>query len=205
MAALHIPGFLRQAACLNHRTLFPSCRGYLSAARSAQSPDTSLPDKPALGLGDVAVNGTADDATSDSTPVGEPAIKKRGRPKTKLDLPKKKRLKGTVRLQPGEVLPEISAGWELPPLDMWRKYFPVEKQINFLRPAVRNPETAAMLAEAFVPEGSRDNIIIDACPGMSLHLYQLFPTHHYRPWSIDTSSSQITEGTNKENCCFRTI
>jgi len=184
MAALHI-GSLRQAF-FNHRALFPSCRRYFSAARSTQSPDDSLPDKPAH---DVAVNGTADNATSDSTPVGEPAIKKRGRPKTKLDLPKKKRLKGTVRLQPGEVLPEISAGWELPPLDMWRKYFPVEKQINFLRPAVRNPETAAMLAEAFVPEGSRDNIIIDACPGMSLHLYQLFPTHHYRPWSIDTSSS----------------
>src|SRR6266542_6826712 len=101
MAALHMSVSLRQAAFFSHRALLPAivvsktgCQRFLSASvGSVQSPH----DKPAFRLGDVAANNTAEAATSDSTPVEEPPSKKRGRPKTKPDPPKKKRVKGTVR------------------------------------------------------------------------------------------------------------
>jgi hypothetical protein len=69
-----------------------------------------------------------------------------------------------------EVLPKV-VGWDLPPLNLWRKYFPLDKS-SLHRSVIRNPDTAAMLADAFVPEGSKDKIIIDACPGAVL-LYSL--------------------------------
>ncbi|KAF8971134.1 S-adenosyl-L-methionine-dependent methyltransferase [Flammula alnicola] len=53
---------------------------------------------------------------------------------------------------------------ELPPIDEWRKYFALTRE-SAHRASVRNPETARMLAEAFVPEGSKDKIIIEASPG----------------------------------------
>lgn len=58
----------------------------------------------------------------------------------------------------------------LPPIDKWRQYFAVV-EAQRLRTFIRNPETARMLAEAFVPEGSKDLIIIEAAPGMPSHLY----------------------------------
>jgi hypothetical protein len=76
----------------------------------------------------------------------------------------KAKARGKASLQPGEVLPEVPAG-DLPPIDMWRKYFPIEKASGH-RCSVRRPETAAMLADAFVPDGSKDKIIIEASPGV---------------------------------------
>ena len=72
--------------------------------------------------------------------------------------------RGKASLRPGEVLPEVPAG-ELPPINLWRKYFLTEKASG-QRCAVRKPETAAMLADIFVPEGSKDKIIIEASPGV---------------------------------------
>jgi len=66
----------------------------------------------------------------------------------------------------GEVLPDVPPG-ELPPIDLWRKYFLFEKVATH-RSVIRNPETAAMLAETFVPEGSKDKIIIDVSPGVHI-------------------------------------
>ena len=93
-------------------------------------------------------------------PVGGP---KRGRPpKSKAyDLSEKKVEEGLAKV----------VGWDLPPLNLWRKHFPLEKS-SLHRSVIRNPDTAAMLADAFVPEGSKDKIIIDACPGAVL-LYSL--------------------------------
>ncbi|KAF9522660.1 S-adenosyl-L-methionine-dependent methyltransferase [Crepidotus variabilis] len=59
--------------------------------------------------------------------------------------------------------PEVT-GWELPDIEKWRLYFPIEK-VASRRANIRNPDTAQMLAEAFVPSGSRDKIIIDVLPG----------------------------------------
>lgn len=101
---------------------------------------------------------------------GEPITvgKKRGRPPkfNVNDLPAKK-----VVVKREEELPEV-AGWDLPPLDMWRQYFPVDKS-SLHRSVIRNPVAAAMLADKFVPEGSKDKIIIDACPG-AVYAYHSF-------------------------------
>jgi transcription factor 1 len=85
-------------------------------------------------------------------PVGRP---KRGRP------PKSEAHDSSKKRE--EVLSKV-VGWDLPPLNLWRKYFPLDKS-SLHRSVIRNPDTAAMLADAFVPEGSKDKIIIDACPG----------------------------------------
>jgi len=52
----------------------------------------------------------------------------------------------------------------LPPIDKWRRIFSIMEG-HRLRSFLRNPDTARMLAEAFVPEGSKDLIIIEAAPG----------------------------------------
>jgi hypothetical protein len=62
---------------------------------------------------------------------------------------------------------------KLPPIDKWqqRRYFAIMEgqQSRFF---LRNPDTARMLAEAFVPEGSKDLIIVEAAAGM--HNFFLF-------------------------------
>jgi transcription factor 1 len=55
---------------------------------------------------------------------------------------------------------------ELPPLELWAHFFPYTKETQH-RTTIQNPETARMIAEALIPEGSKDKIIIDAYPGMS--------------------------------------
>ncbi|KAF8812924.1 S-adenosyl-L-methionine-dependent methyltransferase [Phlegmacium glaucopus] len=52
----------------------------------------------------------------------------------------------------------------LPPIDKWRQYFAIA-EAQRLRTFIRHPETAQKLAEAFVPEGSKDLIIIEAAAG----------------------------------------
>ncbi|KAF8198108.1 S-adenosyl-L-methionine-dependent methyltransferase [Pholiota molesta] len=53
---------------------------------------------------------------------------------------------------------------ELPPLELWAHFFPYTKETQH-RTTIQNPETARMIAEALIPEGSKDKIIIDAYPG----------------------------------------
>ncbi|KAF5351667.1 hypothetical protein D9756_007711 [Leucocoprinus leucothites] len=53
---------------------------------------------------------------------------------------------------------------DLPPAEEWLNYFPWTME-NKGRASVMNPETAQELAEAYVPEGSKDRIIIEAFPG----------------------------------------
>ncbi|KAF9482258.1 S-adenosyl-L-methionine-dependent methyltransferase [Pholiota conissans] len=56
---------------------------------------------------------------------------------------------------------------ELPPDNQWSYFFPYMKETQY-RSTIRNPETARMVAEALVPSGSRDKIIIEAYPGAGL-------------------------------------
>ncbi|TFK74052.1 S-adenosyl-L-methionine-dependent methyltransferase [Pluteus cervinus] len=51
----------------------------------------------------------------------------------------------------------------LPPIDTWRKLFP--STTVHQRVSIRNPETAQSVANAFIPEGSRDKVVIEAYPG----------------------------------------
>jgi transcription factor 1 len=56
------------------------------------------------------------------------------------------------------------AKFNLPPIDNWQKYFPTVFG-SFNRVSLRNPETAARLANAFIPKGSRGKVVIEAYPG----------------------------------------
>ncbi|KAJ6609896.1 S-adenosyl-L-methionine-dependent methyltransferase [Mycena sp. CBHHK59/15] len=56
-------------------------------------------------------------------------------------------------------------GSSVPPLPLWRKFFPSTPKAFQNRVSVMNPNTAAMLADAFVPAGSRDKVIIEIFPG----------------------------------------
>jgi hypothetical protein len=58
----------------------------------------------------------------------------------------------------------------LPPIDKWRQLFSIMEG-HRLRLFLRNPDTARMLAEAFVPEGSKDLIVIEAAPGMYSYFF----------------------------------
>ena len=119
------------------------------------NPCRSLSDPSSL----VAKAGSNDVSRNDEEVIEERKSTRKGS-----DKPRKPDLRRKPNPGKGEVLSEVLEG-NLPPLDMWRKYFPMEKA-SVRRCAVRKPETAAMLAEAFVPEGSKDKIIIEASPGM---------------------------------------
>lgn len=54
-------------------------------------------------------------------------------------------------------------GHELPPISEWRKHFP--STLSMHRVFIRNPVTADLIADSFVPEGSKDKVIIEGYPG----------------------------------------
>lgn len=51
----------------------------------------------------------------------------------------------------------------------WRKFF-VPTLDTLSRISVRNPKTAEKIANAFVPEGSVDKVVIEAFPGKLVSL-----------------------------------
>jgi mitochondrial transcription factor 1 len=54
---------------------------------------------------------------------------------------------------------------ELPPLLQWLDYFPTGGMALKGRISIANPDTAALVADSFVPHGSRDKVIVEAYPG----------------------------------------
>ncbi|KAG1735117.1 S-adenosyl-L-methionine-dependent methyltransferase [Suillus paluster] len=54
---------------------------------------------------------------------------------------------------------------DLPPRSEWRSYFSTGGMTLKSRISIANPETAALVADSFVPSGSRDKVIIEAYPG----------------------------------------
>jgi len=58
-------------------------------------------------------------------------------------------------------------GVELPPVESWQQFFPVWKErTKRSRAVIREVHTADMLAEAFVPEGSKDMTVIEVSAGI---------------------------------------
>ena len=78
----------------------------------------------------------------------------------------------TVARNPEETEELKVSKLNLPPIDKWhqRRYFAIMEG-QPLRFFLRNPDTARMLAEAFVPEGSKDLIIIEAASGMQCYFF----------------------------------
>jgi len=68
-------------------------------------------------------------------------------------------------------LSEIVAAVELPPVESWQHFFPVRRESKKRsRAIIREVHTADMLAEAFVPEGSKDMTVIEVSPGIFFFL-----------------------------------
>ena len=78
----------------------------------------------------------------------------------------------------------------LPPIERWRQFFSIMEG-HRLRLFLRNPDTARMLAEAFVPEGSKDLIVIEAASGMYsyfvVEVLVIQPSN--RSWAVNKSTS----------------
>jgi len=95
---------------------------------------------------------------------------------------------------------------DLPPLSEWRNYFPTGGMTLKSRISIANPETAALVADSFVPNGSRDKIIIEAYPGEDTDIQTPIPWYlqsSQRSWCVNPCFNAIAEGTNPENYCAR--
>ena len=99
-------------------------------------------------------------------------VKRRRRVSVDGETPKPKpktRRKITLLTEEDEAAMKVSK-LNLPPIDKWRQYFAI-MEAQRLRFFLRNPDTAQMLAEKFVPEGSKDLIVIEAAAGMHSYLF----------------------------------
>ncbi|KAH7914119.1 S-adenosyl-L-methionine-dependent methyltransferase [Hygrophoropsis aurantiaca] len=97
---------------------------------------------------------------------------KRGRPKKIVNVdegepPKVRAPKRTVLSASSPSTPVYNPGnkLELPPASEWRRIFPSSPAAVKDRISIRNPETAALIADSFVPAGSEGKVIIEAYPG----------------------------------------
>ncbi|KAJ7084366.1 S-adenosyl-L-methionine-dependent methyltransferase [Mycena belliarum] len=67
----------------------------------------------------------------------------------------------TTRPEPAS--PRVDSA--LPPRPLWRQYFPSSSKPFQHRVSLSNPITAALVADAFVPVGSKDKVVIEIFPG----------------------------------------
>jgi len=78
----------------------------------------------------------------------------------------------------GETLEQLSSQTEIPsipPKELWSKVFPFIFEAKG-RSFVMNPEVAKIMAESCVPEGTKDQIILEAFPGTHLFISTIFLT-----------------------------
>lgn len=71
---------------------------------------------------------------------------------------------------------------------------------------LRNSETAAKVAEAFVPAGTRDKVVIEAFPGTKTFLDLLARSANNsscRSRNIDACLASAAEGTDTQDYCTR--
>lgn len=100
-------------------------------------------------------------------PEAEPYKPKAGRPK-KSDAPRPAKLNLRPRKpQVVKVTAPPASLLELPPGEHWHHYFPARKDWSY-RTTISNVESARKLAESFVPEGSKDKVVIEVNPGQLL-------------------------------------
>ncbi|KJA20076.1 hypothetical protein HYPSUDRAFT_43714 [Hypholoma sublateritium FD-334 SS-4] len=100
-------------------------------------------------------------------PEAEPYKRRVGRPK-KSDPPRLPKMNLRPRKPQAVKMTAASVSLlELPPAEQWHHYFPARKDWSY-RTTISNPESARKLAESFVPEGSRDKVVIEANPGPGL-------------------------------------
>ena len=83
----------------------------------------------------------------------------------------------------------------LPPEDQWRKIFPLTSLVSH-RTSVKSLDTANAIADAFVPKGSKDKVIVEAYPGNPMWVWIVaVEKNTSRSWSAHTGIVKFTEGT----------
>lgn len=66
--------------------------------------------------------------------------------------------------------PDLAPG-QLPPLHLWRRYFPIKGNDGTKqRVSVSNEQTAQKLVDSFISEDAKEKVVIEAFPGQSLYL-----------------------------------
>jgi transcription factor 1 len=125
----------------------------------------------------VSVRASAVASRSSSSQSGAP--RKRGRPKS-VGSPENEPsvLQGLCLLDhvasPTKLARRAEPKWEAhsdPKIDLpikseWTKHFPLRDRV-----CIRNTTTADVVAEAFVPHGSRGKVIVEAFPGMPVSVH----------------------------------
>lgn len=91
---------------------------------------------------------------------------------------------------------------DLPPRSTWRNYFPTSGMAFKSRISIANPETAALVADSFVPSGSRDKVIVEAYPGedtnTSTPIFWCSQSPQ-RSWCINSRFDAVAERTDPKN------
>jgi hypothetical protein len=68
---------------------------------------------------------------------------------------------------------------DLPPISHWDTCFPQKNSAIRDRVSVRNPKTAAAIAESFVPKGSCAKIVLEAFPGVFHFVYLVYAINRF--------------------------
>lgn len=148
-------------------------------------------------------------STEPFPPISQPAVQekviKERRRVTKHPAKPKKVPEAKVAEDPAtEALAEQSKV-HLPHMDKWRKFFHITKEVG-KRVSLRNPESSKILADAFVPAGSKDRVVIEASPGplFLVPCPRISTEGFVRPWTIDTRSIESAKRADKKINCSRT-
>jgi hypothetical protein len=106
---------------------------------------------------------------------------------------------------PNDATQDGPPNFHLPPIDKWRKTFPLT-QFATHRISLKNRDTANAVANAFVPRGSKDKVIVEAYPGNSMCFLDYVALREMenasRSWSAHSGTVESTERTDKKNNCF---
>lgn len=92
--------------------------------------------------------------------------------------PRKENDKGETLSTQAEIPP-------IPPKELWSKTFPFIFEAKG-RSFIMNPEVAKIMADSCVPEGTKDQIILEAFPGTHLFIITILLTQwewHSRSWN----------------------
>lgn len=79
------------------------------------------------------------------------------------------RIKESTQQKLAEIEKIVLTSSDLPPPEDWKLHFPVPVA-NFARVSLFNENTASKIANAFLPSGSKDKVVVEAYPG---ELYEL--------------------------------
>lgn len=98
-------------------------------------------------------------------------------------------------------LPPTEQRITLPPTPQWRKHWTTTYASVRDRTSVSNPNTAALLADSLVPEGSKNKVIIEAFPGIFVDMLTRSSDVDDRARCADASLNGTSKRENAKTYC----